>query len=251
MAAKDSESKSPKVEAAEVKHLEALAAFHAAQTKKAEDEASVARAEARLKNAEASEAEIELEARREKRERELTGDSFFHKYPFSTPVSSQSVQACIKQLNEWTRNAGDDKFAIEIEFNSPGGSVIDGMALYDVIQAVRRLGHHVTTSTVGYAASMGGILLQAGDKRVMGAQSWLMIHEASFGAGGKIGEVEDTVDWVRRVQERILEIFASRSQGTSAPKKLTKAQIRNRWRRKDWWISSDEALAFGLIDEVW
>ena len=55
---------------------------------------------------------------------------------------------------------------------------------------------------------MAGILLQAGDIRIMGAESWLMIHEISFGASGKIGEIEDTVEWVKKIQERVVKIFA-------------------------------------------
>jgi ATP-dependent protease ClpP protease subunit len=93
------------------------------------------------------------------------------------------------------------------------------------------------------AASMAGILLQAGDTRVMAKESWLMIHEASFGASGKIGDVEDTVEWVKMVQERILSIFSERSG-------LTKAFLKKNWQRKNWWISSDYALKLNLIDEV-
>jgi len=72
------------------------------------------------------------------------------------------------------------------------------MALYDYVRGLRRQGHHVTTSSLGYAASMAGILLQVGDKRIMGAESWLLIHEGSFGAVGSVGQVEDTVEWSRR-----------------------------------------------------
>lgn len=90
---------------------------------------------------------------------------------------------------------------------------------------------------------MAGILLQAGDIRVMGRESWLMLHEAAFGAQGKVGEVEDTVEWVKKIQERILNIFAQHSS-------LSRAQIKRRWTRKDWWIDSDEALRLGFVDEI-
>ncbi len=90
---------------------------------------------------------------------------------------------------------------------------------------------------------MAGILLQAGDVRTMGRESWLLIHQAAFSALGSTYEIEDRVEWVKRIQDRILDIFADRS-------KLTKAQIRRRWHRKDWWIDSDEALKLGLVDEL-
>jgi ATP-dependent protease ClpP protease subunit len=90
---------------------------------------------------------------------------------------------------------------------------------------------------------MAGILLQAGDVRIMGKESWLLIHQVSFGASGSFGEVEDTTKWVDRIQDRVLDIFASRS-------KMSKAQIKRKWNRTDWWISSDEALKLGFVDET-
>ncbi len=72
-------------------------------------------------------------------------------YAFNDPVSSSSVGACISQLNIWTRT--DPGCDIEIIFNSPGGGVIDGMALYDYLQTLRRAGHKLTTVTFGMAAS--------------------------------------------------------------------------------------------------
>lgn len=71
----------------------------------------------------------------------------------------------------------------------------------------------------------------------------MLIHEVSFGAGGKIGEVEDEVAFVRKIQSRVLDIFAQRST-------LTRRQIENRWRRKDWWLDSAEALKLAFVDEV-
>jgi ATP-dependent Clp endopeptidase proteolytic subunit ClpP len=147
----------------------------------------------------------------------------------------------MRRLAIWHRlEPGSD---IEIIFTSPGGDVISGLALFDYIQELRASGHKVTTKAQGYAASMASILLQAGDVRVMNAEAWLLIHEASFGAGGKLGEVEDTVEWVKKVSKRIKDIYAKRSS-------LTAPQIEQRWRRKDWWIDADEALKLGFCDEI-
>jgi ATP-dependent protease ClpP protease subunit len=93
------------------------------------------------------------------------------------------------------------------------------------------------------AASMAGILLQAGDVRWVGGQAWIMIHRAAFGAFGKTYEVEDEVEFVKRIEERCLDIFVSRS-------KLTKQKIKKNWDRKDWWINPDEAKELALVDEV-
>src|SRR5574341_658348 len=117
------------------------------------------------------------------------------------------------------------------------------MALWDFLLELRQRGHKLTTVARGYAASMAGILLQAGDERVIGPESWLLIHEASFGVVGSYGEVEDRVEWVKKIQARILDIFASRS-------KLSRSQIKRRWHRKDWWLDSDEALKLGFVDRI-
>ncbi len=225
--------RSPEEVAAVVaKHLAEAEAFKATAAKE--------HADARRLDAVAEQVEIELARNVEKREFELAANTNHLVYVFNGEVATASVNACIDQLVRWhrTRPAED----IEIIFNSPGGSVVAGLALWDVIQDIKR-DHNVTTVAYGMAASMAGILLQAGHERIMGAESWLMIHEASFGAAGKIGEVEDTVEWIKMVQKRILRIFASRSH-------LSERQLENKWKRKDFWISSDYALELGLIDSI-
>jgi ATP-dependent Clp endopeptidase proteolytic subunit ClpP len=220
----------------EAAHLTAQAAFA-----KAEAEVRKLDAEADLAESRAAEARIDREEAERKAKILSAEDENHHVYVFKGAFDSSSVARCMSALRVWMRN--DPACDIEIVFNSPGGSVIDGMALWDFIQQVKAAGHQVTTSTIGMAASMGGILLQAGHKRVMGREAYLLIHEVAFGAGGKIGEVEDEVAFVKKIQERVVHIFASRS-------KLTAAQIRTKWRRKDWWLDSDEALKLGLVDEV-
>lgn len=211
-------------------------------------EAEKARAEARKASAEAVEAEhnavvaqIARDREAYKRDRELAGDAHRRIYRFVSDVSSSSVKSCMDELTIWSRL--EPGCAIEVVFTSPGGEVVAGMALWDFLQELRRDGHHLTTTARGYAASMAGILLQAGDVRVMGKESWLLIHEASFGVAGSFGDVEDRVEWIRKLQGRILDIFAQRS-------KLSKAAIKRRWHRKDWWIDSDEALKLGFVDEI-
>lgn len=179
---------------------------------------------------------------------DLARDCYHYSYAFTELVSGASVQKCIDQLNAWSRQQpGCD---LEIVFCSQGGSVIDGMRLFDYILWLRKKGHKITTAALGEAASMAGILLQAGDVRVMGREAWVLIHEAAFGAQGKTGDMEDRVKWVKRVQERILNIFAERSQGCDPEKPLTKQQIKTRWHKTDWWLSSEECLKHGIVDEV-
>jgi ATP-dependent protease ClpP protease subunit len=126
-----------------------------------------ARAEARKAVAEAQGAEsmagiarIAYEKEVEMRDRQVLADDFnHHRYLFDTAVTDASIKSCIKALNAWDRE--NENCDIEIAFSSPGGSVIDGMELFDYISSLRHPGRQITTSTYGMAASMAGILLHA------------------------------------------------------------------------------------------
>jgi ATP-dependent Clp protease protease subunit len=216
------------------------------KSSKAEDEkfraeGRKADAEARKALAEAEAAEIDLERKRHEERKRLALDEHHHVYRFIGEVSGASVKTCIDQLQTWHRL--DPACPLTLILQSPGGEIISGMALWDYLQELRDGGHHLTTIARGYAASMAGILLQAGDVRVIGSEAWLLVHEASFGAGGSMGQVEDTVEWVKAIQKRILEIFAARS-------RLSVKQIERRWKRKNWWLDSTEALKLGFVDRI-
>lgn len=173
----------------------------------------------------------------------LTQWQFQRVYNFTDSVNKSSVTTCIDRLNQW--DVMDPGCPVLIVFNSPGGSVIDGMWLFDYIRLFRSKGHLVTCLALGYAASMAGILLQVADIRVMAKGSWLLIHEVAFSAGGKIGEVEDEYKFGLRLKEQAAEIFVERSGG-----KLTREVLEGMWNRKDCWLSPTEALKLGLIDEI-
>ena len=211
-------------------------------------EAKAKEAELQKLQAEAEKAQIDTDQQRitfEKNKRsrqiELAEDKENHLYRFRDQVTGQSVTNCIKRLTAWSRL--DPGCEMEIIFSSPGGSIIDGFELFDFIQHLRNDGHKITTGSLGYAASMAGILLQAGDVRWIGHQAWLMIHRAAFGAFGKTFEVEDEVKFIKRIEKRIVDIFTTRSN-------LTSSKIRRNWDRKDWWISADQALEANLVDEI-
>lgn len=212
-----------------------------AEAAKADQERLRAVAETELAQAAASQAKLTLSRDEYRRKLELAGDEHNLFYPFNGVIGQEAVNHCIDVLTTWSRvRPGED---IEIQFNSPGGSLVPGFALWDHIQTIKNQGHKITTSTIGVAASMAGILLQAGDERIIGAESYLMIHETSFGTAGKMGDIEDTVAWVKMVQSRIVRIFASRSN-------MDEDEIRDRWQRRDWWMDSDAALEAGFVDSI-
>ena len=229
------ESKQSKAEVqANLKKLEA-------ETKKIEAETRQAIAEAAKAEAEVREAELEAWSAERAVQKKLATDEENNLYRFDGEVSKASVNRCMAKLTEWSRL--DPKCEMEVVFSSPGGGIISGFELFDFMQDLRRKGHHITTGALGYAASMAGILLQAGDTRWIGHQSWMMIHRAAFGAIGKTFEVEDEVKLVKRIEYRILDVFVSRS-------KLSRTKIQRNWNRKDWWITADECVEMGLVDEI-
>lgn len=211
----------------EVKKLEA-------EIRKIEAEAETAENHARLRRIEADKKEQEWR-------REKADDKENMIYRYNTIVDKTHVNDCMQKLTQWSRR--HPKCDIEIVFSSGGGSIVDGFVLFDFIQELRGRGHKVTTGSLGMAASMAGILLQAGDHRWIGHQAWMMIHRAAFGVIGKTFEIEDHTAWIKRIEARILDIFEKRSN-------LTRVKIKRNWDRKDWWISSDEALELGLVDEI-
>ena len=176
-----------------------------AETRKAEAEAKQAEAEARRTDAEARQSELDAWGAERSFQKRMATDEENHLYRFDGEVSKSSVNKCMSKLTEWSRT--DPKCDMEIVFSSPGGGIISGFELFDFIQELRLRCHKITTGSLGYAASMAGILLQAGDVRWIGHQSWMMIHRAAFGAIGKTFEVEDEVKLVKRIEYRILDVF--------------------------------------------
>lgn len=184
-------------------------------------------------------AEIILRKHRE----EMAAPQHHHIFTFSSNVAEAPVAACQLALNQWHQL--DPGCPIQIDITSYGGDVVQGMRLFDYIREVAAAGHRITTVNRGCAGSMAGILLQSGDVRVMGPQAWLLVHEVSFMALGKIGEVEDTTKWAEKICEHILDIFVKRSNG-----KLDRTYMKEHWTRKDWWLDAGDALGLGMIDEI-
>lgn len=191
----------------------------------------------------------EYEARRTKKEMhawDASADE--HRiYNFFGGVDSSNCASCMDVLGNWERQIEfgySDKFTIV--FNSPGGNVIAGLALFDFLDDLKRDKKiELTTVARGMAASMGGVLLQAGSpgRRFVGSNAHVLIHEVSSLGMGKVSELEDELKFTKRLQERLLDILAERST-------MSKAQIKVKWGRRDWWLNSDECVEFGFADHV-
>ena len=198
-------------------------------------------AEGRKERALGRKAELEV-VHWEREDRDiLSSPDHNHIYPFMGAVTGDSARSCIHALTKWSRR--DPGCDMTLVFNSPGGSVIDGLALYDCITELKGKGHKITTVARGYAASMGGILLQAGDERIVGANAHVLIHEISSGAIGKFSEIKDEVAFLTRLQDRCVNILAERST-------MSARQIKRKWERTDWWLDADETVKLGFADRI-
>lgn len=135
----------------------------------------------------------------------------------------------------------DGKKDINIYINSPGGSVTAGLAIYDTMQF---LTCDVNTYCIGMAASMGAVLLAAGakGKRYALPNSDIMIHQVSGGAQGTASDVERTVEFMYKLKKRLIRILAQ-SSGKS------EEQV-NHDSDRDYYMTAEEAKAYGLVDEV-
>src|ERR1700686_300642 len=135
----------------------------------------------------------------------------------------------------------DPKRDINIYINSPGGSVTAGLAIYDTMQHVTC---DVATYCVGVAASMGAILLTAGTKgkRYALPNSDIMIHQVSGGAQGTASDVERTVEYMFKLKKRPIHLLPQHTGKSDDQVKLDSD--------RDYYMTADEAKAYGLVDEV-
>lgn len=135
----------------------------------------------------------------------------------------------------------DGKKDINLYINSPGGSVTSGLAIYDTMQF---LTCNVNTYCIGMAASMGAVLLAAGTKgkRYALPNSDIMIHQVSGGAQGTASDVERTVEFMYKLKKRLINILAHHT-GKSAEQVGHDSD-------RDYYMSAEEAKAYGLVDEV-
>lgn len=130
---------------------------------------------------------------------------------------------------------------IQIYINSPGGSVYAGLGIYDTMQFIKP---DVATICTGMAASMGAVLLCAGEKgkRSGLTHSRVMIHQPMGGAQGQASDIEITAREILKLKGELYEIIAKHSGQT--------IERVNEDSDRDYWMKANEALKYGMIDEI-
>lgn len=156
------------------------------------------------------------------------------------------------EVNDYTANviqaqllyldSADSSRDISIYLNTPGGSVYAGLGIYDTMQFVRS---RVGTICTGMAASMGAILLVAGEKGMRAAlpHSRVMIHQPMGGIQGQASDIEITAKEILKLKDELYQIIADHS-GQTMDKIRHDAD-------RDYWMTAEEALAYGMIDKVY
>ena len=137
--------------------------------------------------------------------------------------------------------AENPKKEISMYINSPGGVVTSGMAIYDTMQFIRP---PVSTLCIGQAASMGSLLLCAGEKGMRYAvpNARVMLHQPSGGFQGQASDIERHAEDIIKIKRRLNEIYV---QHTGQDYETVEQTL-----DRDFFLTADEAQKFGLIDEV-
>ena len=130
---------------------------------------------------------------------------------------------------------------VQIYINSPGGSVYAGLGIYDTMQFIKP---DVATICTGIAASMAAVLLCAGEKGKRSAlkHSRVMIHQPMSGTQGQVSDMEIAVRETLKIKKELYDIISDHSGKTY--NQVEKDSDR------DYWMTSNEALDYGMIDEV-
>ncbi len=135
----------------------------------------------------------------------------------------------------------DSSKDISIYINSPGGSVYAGLGIYDTMQFIKP---EIATICTGMAASMGAVLMCAGQKGKRSAlpHSRIMIHQPMGGAQGQASDIEITAREILKLKDELYQIIAKHS-----GQKVEKV---NEDSDRDYWMKADEAKKYGMIDEI-
>ena len=199
------------------------------------------KAETELHKIRAQAEAIKLDDLRRTEDTELARMKHHGEYLFYNPVIEQTVASAMIELFSWSKKTPEQP--ITVTFNSPGGYVTDGFTLFDFLRDLSAKGHKITTKCMGIAASMGAILMQAGDERVITPNAFFMVHEVQGESEGTTSQREEQLKIAKAFQARGLDILAERAT-------LSRAEIAKRWVHKDWYMTAEEALKNGFIDRI-
>jgi ATP-dependent Clp protease, protease subunit len=138
---------------------------------------------------------------------------------------------------------------ISMYINSPGGSVTAGLSIYDCMQYIVP---EVSTLVLGQAASMGSLLLAGGSKgkRFALPHSSIMLHQPSGGYAGKASDIALHAKEILRIREQLNRVYERHLRPKNPEKKMTFEEIEKMMERGDYFLSAEDALELGIVDEI-
>lgn len=154
-------------------------------------------------------------------------------------VNKDTAQLIIAQL--LYLESVDDTKDITMYINSPGGSVSDGLAIFDTMNFIKP---DVSTVCIGMAASMGAFLLAGGakGKRFILPNAEVMIHQPLGGAQGQVSDMQIAMDHISRLKKKLTE-YLSKNTGKDYETVLRDTD-------RDNWLTAEEAVDYGLVDRI-
>lgn len=155
---------------------------------------------------------------------------------------SDSAQSILKDL----QGLGDDISKLNVYINSPGGSVFEGMAIYNILDRKKRCGMNINVVIDGMAASIASVIAMAGTTITMSENSFFMIHPASSMCWGNAKDMEEEAAVLRKIDTQIKTAYLNRCK----KKGLAMEDFDNYFENGDNWFTSYEAYDLGLCDEV-
>lgn len=158
---------------------------------------------------------------------------------FGEEVNNETANACVQKLLALA--ALDAKKPITLYINSPGGSVVDGMAIYDTIRNIKPAVHAVVC---GMAASMGAVILSGCEKGKRGIMPHgeVLLHQPLGGARGPATDIKIGAERILKTKDTLLTVLAENC-GHSVEKLREDCD-------RDYWLDAEEAVAYGICDYV-
>lgn len=212
-----------------------------AEINKLEAEAELFREETKKNRVVTERTLLEMNDYRDLMARQASVDQRNRVLNFLGVIMPETVAEASSQILAWDRQSREP---ISLRIMSPGGDVVSGICLYDLLTAIRDAGTPISTIAMGAANSVAAVVLQAGGRRVVGPNAWITMHEVSGASGhATVTEQEEQDKFMRRMNTRLVNILASRS-------KLSAREIGRNIKKTDWTIEPEEAIALGFADEI-
>lgn len=132
---------------------------------------------------------------------------------------------------------------IYVILNSVGGEVYHGLLIFNTLEDLKKKGMHITVEARGLCASMGVLILMGGTERIASKYTRFLLHETSSFSYGKVSELKEGVEELEKLNLMLDEILVDRT-------KLSLKQLQKMTKKREWWLSTEEALKYGIIKRI-